>query len=100
MIFGSVMVIIRTEQNPYFKIAPVYWWLLISGAFICIVSFMWDYLTFSHQKQQSWNVFSQSALFSEIETYVPQKFNYVLFFIGFLPMAASVILSLFKPIKK
>jgi hypothetical protein len=100
MIAGSVFVIIRTEENKRFKIAPVYWWMLISGAFICIVSFMWDYLVFTHNKNQSWSVFSQKEMFSEIETYVPEKFNYALFLTGFVPMSASVILSLFKPIRK
>jgi hypothetical protein len=96
MIFGSVFVIFKTESNIQFKIQPVYWWLLISGAFICIVSFMWDYLIFTHHNHHNWFVISSEDLFTEIRTYVPQKFNYPLFLAGFIPMCASVILSVIK----
>jgi hypothetical protein len=95
-----VFVIIRTGEDKKFRIDPVYWWMLISGAFICIVSFMWDYLVFTHNNHGSWSVFSQNDMFSEIKSYVPQKFNYMLFLTGFLPMLASVYLSLFKPFRK
>ncbi|MCE3229425.1 MAG: hypothetical protein K0S32_3976 [Bacteroidetes bacterium] len=100
MIIGSVFVIIRTGEDKKFRIDPVYWWMLISGAFICIVSFMWDYLVFTYNNHGSWSVFSQNDMFSEIKSYVPQKFNYMLFLTGFLPMLASVYLSLFKPFRK
>jgi hypothetical protein len=100
MITGSVFVIRQTEKNKKYKIPPVYWWMLISGAFICIVSFMWDYLSVTSRGNSTWFVTSQKELFSEIETYIPQKFNYGLFFIGFLPMCTSVILSMFSQSKK
>jgi hypothetical protein len=99
MIIGSVHIIKRTEFNAGFTVSTVHWWMLISGAFICIVSFMWDYLLFSHTKHGAWSVFSDTALFSEIEDYVPQTFNYALFLVGFLPMLGSVVLSMLKPSK-
>jgi hypothetical protein len=100
MIVGSIYIIIKTEKNPLFKIPPVYWWLLISGAFVCIVSFMWDYLSFTYNKEQTWSVFSDKKLFSDIETYVPQKFNLTLFLCGFIPMCLSVFSSMVTSNKK
>lgn len=99
MIVGALYIINQTEKNPSFRVAPVYWWMLISGAFICIVSFMWDYLLFTHNKTGAWSPLSNSELFSEIENYVPQSFNYPLFLVGFIPMLASVFLSIYKTSK-
>jgi len=96
MIIGSLFVIHKTNSENNYIIAPVHWWMLISGAFICIVSFMWDYLTFTYNKNHAWSIISNKEMFSEISTYVPQKFNYALFLLGFLTMSASVILSILK----
>lgn len=100
MIIGSSFIIKKTANEPAFKISPIYWWMLISGAFICIVSFMWDYLAFTYNKEQTWFLFSDRQLFSDIENYVPQKFNYPLFLLGFFAMSFSVFLSMIKSIKK
>ncbi|MGZ4044552.1 MAG: hypothetical protein ACXVO9_15210 [Bacteroidia bacterium] len=98
MITGSLFVIKRVEENNRFTISPLYWWLLISGAFICIVSFMWDYLDYANSQSQT-SFFSNKDLFTEIEDYVPKKFNYMLFLTGFIPMLASVFLSMIKQSK-
>jgi hypothetical protein len=100
MIIGSLFVIRKTGLDNNYRIPAVLWWMLISGAFICIVSFMWDYLAFTYNKDHSWSITSNEELFSDISTYVPQQFNYALFLFGFLPMSASVILSIVKTNKK
>ncbi|MCW3076986.1 MAG: hypothetical protein JWO32_1595 [Bacteroidetes bacterium] len=100
MITGSVFVIIRSEENREFKIAKIFWWMLIAGAAVCILSFMWDYLIFSNTKHQTWSVLSNQDLFPEIENYIPIQFNYFLFFTGFLAMCTAVIFSMIKPFKK
>lgn len=100
MIAGSVFIIVKTETNPAFKISPLYWWMLLSGAFVCIVSFMWDYLSFTYNKEQTWSVFSDQKLFSDIETYIPQQFNVFFFLAGFIPMFLSVLFSIITSIKK
>lgn len=99
MIVGAIFVILQVEKDKWYRISPFYWWLLISGAFVCIVSFMWDYLLFTHDKSGAWSLFSNQQLFKEIETYVPQKFNYGLFLTGFIPMLLSVALSIYKSLK-
>jgi hypothetical protein len=100
MIVGAVHIILRTEKDPYYFISPVYWWLLISGALVCIFSFMWDYLMFTGAKGNTWNLASESEMFAEISSYVPTSFNYALFLAGFIPMCLSVTLSILKPYKK
>jgi len=99
MIIGSVFIIVKTSSDNQFRIHPFYWWLLISGAFICIVSFMWDYLSFSGSGNV-WSVFSRDHLFSDIQQYVPKKFNYALFLTGFIPMCSALFLLIFNTTKK
>ena len=99
MVIGSLFVIYKTERNSTFQIPLQYWWMLISGSFICIVAFMWDYLAFTFHKEKNWSILSNQDLFSEIENYVPKEFNYGLFMIGFILMVSSVGISILKTIK-
>ena len=95
MIAGSLHIIDRTSK-PYFKIKILHWMMLISGACVCILTFMWDYLKFKTDKASGWNIFSKQDLFQEFENYVPQSFNSGLFFTGFFLICASIILSIYK----
>lgn len=99
MIIGSLFVIKQVDRDPHFKIKPRYWFLLISGALICILSFMWDYLMFTTNKN-SWSIFSTKALFSEVAEYVPQSFNSIMFLFGFSVMLYSTIITIVKTSKK
>lgn len=94
MIVGSVFVIKRTHAQQILRISPLHWWTLIFGAFVCIVSFMWDYLSFTNASSKTWSVLSDKPMFAEIETYIPGQFNYALFFTGFILMLLSVILTI------
>lgn len=93
MIIGALHIILRTEFDAEFKVSRANWCILISGALVCIISFMWDYLQFT---QHEWSIFSEEALFTEMKTYIPQKFNHPLFFAGFLLMVTSVTFSIVK----
>ena len=96
MITGSLYTILQIEKDKYFRIHPLHWWMLISGAFVCIVSFMWDYLEFSYHKNQIWTIASKNEMFTEIQNYIPTQFNNTLFFIGFIPMCVSIFISILK----
>lgn len=91
MITGSVHVIKQTTLNPDFSIKPVYWFILIAGAIICIIAFMWDYLRYS---KALWTPAGNSGLFEEIEGYVPTDFNHPLFFTGFIMMSFAVFYNM------
>jgi hypothetical protein len=100
MIIGALSIILQIEKNHFYSISIVYWWMMISGAFVCIVSFMWDYLAFTYQQKSSSSIIYSGQLFSDMATYTPQKFNHTLFFTGFLLMSISLVLSTLKSIKK
>lgn len=96
MITGSLYIIRKTGSNPRFKIDTLHWIMMITGAAICILAFMWDYMRLQAGKNNTWNIFSQQELFSELEQYVPQTFNSGLFMTGFLLMCASIVFSIVK----
>lgn len=91
MIAGSVFVVRQTDRLPDYRISPAHWTLLIGGAVICIVAFMWDYLRYH---RELWTPGSDSELFSEIEGYVPSSFNHSLFFLGFILMCFPVVYNM------
>lgn len=99
MITGSLFVIFQIEKKPEFKIDRPLWWFVISGAVICIFSFMWDYLLFTYDSEHKWSILSTKNLFTELETYVPTEFNYPLFFLGFFLMLSPLVFSIYRSIK-
>lgn len=99
MIVGALFVIYKVDKQPNYKVSRNFWWLLILGALVCIVSFMWDYLVYSNNKEVKWNVNSDKNLFSEIDTYIPHQFNSSLFFTGFLLMLFPVFYSIYTSLK-
>lgn len=100
MIPGSLHVIYKEETTKNHRVPIVHWWIMITGALICIAAFMWDYLVFTHNRANSWSMFSSQKLFSDMSIYTPQTFNAELFFTGFLLMCLSLLLSTYKSNKK
>jgi len=100
MIVGSVFIIFKTDKQNLFRIPRLLWWLLIFGALVCIISFMWDYFMFSSRSGQIWSITSTKNLFSEIETYVPNEFNSGLFFTGFFLMLLPIVHLIYSSTKK
>lgn len=99
MIIGSIFIIKEVEKNIHYKIKLIYWALLISGALTCILSFMWDYLQYSHETT-AWSFLSDRNLFCEISNYVPTSFNFSLFLIGFIIMSTPVCYLIIEPLIK
>ena len=91
MILGSLFVIRRCDEDPHFKIAPKHWFVLILGAAICILAFMWDYL---HYGEGIWPGKPSADLCVDISTYVPCHYNNLLFFSGFILMVWPVAYQL------
>lgn len=96
MITGAFYILRACHENLQLRIPWKNWFLMIGGALVCILAFVWDYLTTAGSDQNFWSLFSSEHLFAEIRTYVPTKFNGVLFFIGFLAMLLSVLLFILK----
>ena len=55
--------------------------LLISGCIIIIGSFMWDYIQ-THKLSQIWTVSSKEALLIDMTSYIPQAYNWWIFWAG------------------
>lgn len=97
MIAGSLFVIFRSQRDTTWKLPLISWLPLISGAVVCIIAFMWDYLLFA--AGHNWSPVSEQELFREIQTYIPVTFNSPLFFTGFLLMAAPVAFHFYSSLK-
>ncbi len=100
MIIGALHIIYRTQADSSCRVPLTLWWWLLSGAFICIVAFMWDYLQYTRRLHSAWSVSSSADLFAELQTYVPTHFNITLFFTGFVFICLPVVLSILKTVKK
>ncbi len=94
MISISIYVIRKTERDKDYRLSSLHFWLLILGAFVCIVSFMWDYLMWNQWR--SWSFQSDQDLFEDIRTYVPRQFNITLYLTGFSMILSSILLSIQK----
>lgn len=84
MIILGYLIIYFSEENSKTRINSKQWFLLIGGVIIIITSFMWDYFSVVSKGsgRSIWNLFSESNLFEEMTTYVPQQFNWAIFSIG------------------
>ncbi|MBL7933876.1 MAG: hypothetical protein JNL60_18375 [Bacteroidia bacterium] len=96
MIFGSVCIIYRIQKGNEVFINKSQWFLMISGAVICITAFMWDYYEYVSGTVNYWSFLSTRQLFEELGSYMPKEFNYPLFLTGFLSMSLSVLLFILK----
>lgn len=99
MIAGSLHVIVQTRRNPAFRISRGKWLVLFSGMSICLLAFMWDYL--SAHSLLFWVdcVLGKEMLLSDMQTYIPQVFNTSVFLSGFLLMCTPVFLSVYQSSK-
>lgn len=66
-------------------------WMLFSiGSFVVILSFIWDYLRYMHQKAAE--ISDGHGLLSEMKDYVPSEFNWMLFFVGEFILLLGILL--------
>ncbi len=79
------------------------WILFISGSLIIILSFIWDYLNYTHELQigQITNTLSgRNNMFSDIKNYVPLDFNCGLFLTGEVVLVYGIIIFIMRMKKK
>lgn len=85
MIILTMVVVFCQEKEKEVRISFREWVLLISGSIICIISFMWDYITYlsvNGSDKAVWTLSSKNDMFEEVSNYVPQHFNWWLFGMG------------------
>lgn len=91
MIILTLIIIFAAEKENHVRINLTQWLLLITGALVLVISFIWDYLNYVHGSGHSvWTPTSKKEMFYEIAQYTPQSFNWLLFWVGeFLLLLAT-----------
>lgn len=83
MIFFAWLVIRRYDMQGSARISWPQWLLLTGGVMVIIISFTTDYIEQASQSTAGgWSVFSESQLFEELKTYMPQQYSWWLFWLG------------------
>ncbi len=96
MITGSLFIVRLGRRYPKVTIPGKHWFIMIAGALICILAFMWDYFLYACIDFSFWSLISSNQLFEEFKFYVPERFNTPLFLSGFLLMSLSLFLFTLK----
>jgi hypothetical protein len=76
ILFGNVMY--YSNKIPQLKIIASEWKLLIIGSLVVIASFVWDYFKYKTSGAATAN----TSLLNDLANYVPQDFNWPLFWLG------------------
>ena len=85
MIILTMLVIYKQERGIEVRIGFMEWMLFIFGSITVIISFCWDYIIYISQygaEKGVWTLSSDKNMFDEVKNYVPQHFNWGLFWTG------------------
>ncbi len=83
MIAFALVIIYFKDKEFSFRMKRVEWFLVIAGCLVVITSFIWDYIKYaSRSEYKFWTLNSREDLFREIGNYIPQKYNWPLFWLG------------------
>jgi amino acid transporter len=97
MIALALVIIYYKEKALAFRLKRSEWFLVIAGCFLVITSFVWDYIKYASQSEHKfWIPNSSQDLFMEIKNYVPQEFNWTLFWIGEIMIILGLVLLLIR----
>jgi hypothetical protein len=89
MALGGLAIATLIERDPGLIVPSVYWLCTITGAVICILSFIWDYLLYSGKPLTA-------EMFSDFTSYVPTWFNWPLFSAGYALLALPSVIFVIK----
>lgn len=93
-IFG-VLIFIKSEKYPAFRINRLEWTLLIIGSLVIIFSYTQDYLNYMKDQVPLVNLFKPSETDSVLilaTQYVPERFNWWIFGVGQMMLVAAIVL--------
>ena len=100
MIVLTLIIIFAAEKDQHVKINLTQWILMIAGAIIQIIAFTRDYVQYVHANGHSiWTPASDLGLFYDIAHYVPQSFDWWIFWIGELLLIIAIV-SIYRHIRK
>jgi len=97
MIAFTVAVVYFHSKIKYAHITLIQWLLLIAGSIVVMVVFMQDYVEYIlHKGQSLWTPANQQQLFDDITNYIPQSFNWLLFWVGETLIIFALVLYIYK----
>ena len=99
MICFAFIILKKSQLNSKLNIHFKWWILLILGSMICFTSFVWDFLQISNSSLNMFKIISSPEKSDFLNSYIPQKFNTLLFFIGFILMLIAVLAQIINPKK-
>lgn len=102
MIVLTFVVVYFQEKGKHVHITFLEWILFIFGSITAIVSFMWDYIIYISNYGEDrgiWTLSSNKNMFDEVKNYVPQHFNWGLFWVG-QGIILLAIFMIYKRIRK
>jgi len=99
MILIALIYVYLQEKNFQIKFNAIQIILITLGVFIIIYTFIYDFLNlFNEHNFWSYfpNITEKKEFWDVIQSYVPQKFNWLLFFVGCLLVGANYLYSFLK----
>lgn len=96
MIVLTIIVAYFHQREIHVTIGLAEWLFFISGSFVLIISFTWDYMEYIFRNADTsvWTPMSENGLFSEVSQYIPQTFNWVVFGIGELLILVGMMIMI------
>ena len=94
MIIMTAELLFLSDSNKEFRVSGREWAIMISGSIVVIVAFCWDYGTYivkNHSLSKLWSL-TDEELFDVSINYIPQSFNWPLFFFGIALILTSMAL--------
>jgi len=99
MILISLIYVYLHEKNHQTKFTPIQIVLISLGVLIIIYTFIYDYLNLFNE-HNFWSDFSKitekKEFWDVIQSYVPQKFNWILFSVGCVLIGINYLYSFLK----
>lgn len=94
MIILAMLIIGFSERGADTRIDSKEWFMLISGAIVLIVSFVWDYSGFildNYSFSELLNLPGSESFFDLSTRYIPGKFNYYIYFTGIIIISLAIV---------
>ena len=92
MILLAVLIIFGNVTHPHRRS----YWLILSGAFIIFISFVWDFASFMIRQYPVSGLLNYDLNQEALMKYVPRNFNWWLFIIGELLIMSAIVTEFYR----
>ncbi|MGQ9706622.1 MAG: hypothetical protein ACUVWP_06420 [bacterium] len=95
MVTLGLLILMFDERGYKVKMKPLSWGLILSGAFIIFITFIWDYSMIIIKGgflPKLVNLSKNPEFITAISQYIPSKFNWLSFTIGELMILIAIVL--------